>query len=62
MLTPVTGIGVPVGVGTVTVTEAVRFPSAVVTVIVAVPGAIAVTSPFVFTVATAGALEAHVTA
>ena len=61
MLTPVTGIAAVAGVGTVTETEAVRFPSTVVTVIAAVPGAIAVTRPFVLTVAIAGLLEAHVT-
>jgi len=57
--TPVTGIGVAL---TITVQAAVLPPSAVVTVMVAVPTAIAVTNPFWLTVAIASALELHVTA
>jgi len=56
--TPVTGT---LSAATVTVQEAVLPPSTVVTVIVAVPLAIAVTLPLVDTVATALLLLCHVT-
>ena len=46
---------------TVTVQMAVKPPSTVVTVMVAAPGATAVTTPFWSTVATLGSLLAHVT-
>ena len=50
------------GAITVTVHVAVLLPSSVVTVIVAVPAAIAVTIPLSLTVATLGSLLLHVTA
>ena len=46
---------------TVTVQVSSKFPSVVVTVMVAVPSATAVTLPFVSTVATPGALLSQVT-
>jgi len=55
IVTPVTGTV------TLTVTLALRLPSAVLTVMVVVPPALAVTSPLAFTVATAVLLEVHVT-
>jgi len=55
-VTPLTGTGL-----TVTVQAAVLLPSAVVTVIVAVPAATAVTTPPAVTVATVGAPLLHVT-
>ena len=65
----VTGSGVKVGgvhtgtaADTVTVLDAVSAPSAVVTVMVAVPGATGVTIPVELTVATAVLLELHITA
>jgi hypothetical protein len=54
--TPVTGTGF-----TVTTQFAVLFPSCVVTVIVAVPTALAVTSPLALTVATELLLVLHIT-
>ena len=47
---------------TVTVQTAVMAPSAVVTVMAALPGPTAVTFPMPSTVATAGSLDAQVTA
>jgi len=58
-VTPVTEIAIPV---TVIALVAVNEPSAVVTVIVASPGATAVTRPVALTVAIAVLLDAHVTA
>ena len=55
-LTPVTVMGL-----TVTAQVAVLLPSVVLTVIVAVPTAMAVTTPEVETVATDVLLEVHVT-
>jgi hypothetical protein len=46
---------------TVIAEVAVLLPLTVVTVMVAVPAALVVTNPFVFTVATAVLLELHVT-
>ena len=56
--TPVTGI---VTAATVTVIDAVRFPSTVLTVMLLLPADIALTRPFALTVATAVLLDSHVT-